>query len=256
MRDGERERPHVERLAQRLGDFRRRRPPLLARFDAGDAADLVIVDDQQIEMRQAGAAEAGRPRARGSRPFPGLSASPAARARRSTVAQPVESSRQGASIVTCAPGRPRCSSRALDAGEIEMLGRHQRGDAGRVDMGAPAAGLGIEAIRAGREPAARQRQPGALNPVAVALVEQEPSVAVVADQAHGGDRQGRIEPLEVDRHVAAGAAALPVDLDDGGHRVLGRPDGNRLVEVDAPGAGGQNATSPAHRVTPPSAPLP
>ena len=73
-----------------------------------------------------------------------------------------------------------------------MVGRHHRGDARRVEMRAPAAGHGVEAVGARRSrPQARHGEPGAFDPIAVAFGEQESPVVVVADEAHRRDRQVR-----------------------------------------------------------------
>ena len=77
------------------------------RLASRQRADLVIVDDEIIEMRQAGAAELGELVGSvviNSRLVQRLSA----RAARNTATQPLASSRHGRSIALWAPGNPRC----------------------------------------------------------------------------------------------------------------------------------------------------
>ena len=107
MRDRESHRPQRQRRGERGADRRRIGLAVAARLHAGDAADLVIVDDQQIEMRQARPAEA-RDTSRGGRHHFEIGLEPAARAAASVAAQPVASPPQGASM------------RLVRAGQAEM----------------------------------------------------------------------------------------------------------------------------------------
>src|SRR6185503_10637647 len=81
----------------------------------------------------------------------------------------------------------------------------------------------------------------AIDPVGIGLGDQEATVVIVADHADGGDREGRVEPPDVDGEVAARAAALQLDLEDLRHRLLGGPEIDQPVAVDAPGAAGDDA---------------
>ena len=99
MRDREFYRPERQRDPQRLLDARGNRPSGVARLDIRDTADLVIVDDQQIEMRQTGSPNA-RTFSRLVETISRLVSRPRARAAFKVAAQPVVSSRQGASMIS------------------------------------------------------------------------------------------------------------------------------------------------------------
>ena len=89
-----------------------------------------------------------------------------------------------------------------------MIGIHRRRDALMIEMRAPPAVAHVEGVDAHRRAARQRPEPGALDAVRVAFAEQKPTEIVVADDAHRLDGKVRIEPLEVDRHVVARAAAL------------------------------------------------
>jgi hypothetical protein len=81
---------------------------------------------------------------------------------------------------------------------------------------------------------------------AIAKIEEEPSVAILADEPDRLDRERRAELFQVDRHIGAGAAALRLLGEDLGERLLLGPAIDEIVAIDAPGAATDNA-APRHR---------
>ena len=102
----------------------------------GDGADLEVVDDQQVEVGQAGAGQ-GRDAGGSTLASSRLVSRPAALACRSTVTQPLASSPQGASMRRCTPGQAQMEDAARGAGEVEMLRGQEGCRALVVDVGAP-----------------------------------------------------------------------------------------------------------------------
>ena len=127
--------------------------------------------------------------------------------------------------------------RPAGALEIEMVGRQQRARALIEDVRAPArsprgVGIGVVRPRLGGDGKLRS-----LDALRVRLGEKEAAVIVVADQPDRLDEDLRVELLQVDRHVAAGPAAVTLLCDDLGEAVLARPVLDQLVVVAAPCAG-------------------
>jgi hypothetical protein len=86
---------------------------------------------------------------------------------------------------------------------------------------------------------------GVIDAVSFGKGDQEAAVGVVSNEGNRGNRETGIEPLEVDRHVAAGTAAAHLGVEDVGAAVQRRPTVDQNVAIDAPAAAGKDA-APHH----------
>ncbi len=222
------------------------------RRETRDGADLGVIDDQVVQLRQA-------------RPDQ-LADALCWNARQLQIGG--EAGRTGAAqhrhpaVGVALPGlvhqamqarQPQMEDTARGRPEIEMIGREKRAHPLVVDVRAAARAAGAVGVDIVGDLARHRPELLMVDTVPLGLVEQEAPFRIVADETDRLDRHRGIELPDVEGEIAARTAAAQLDGQDLGHRIFRWPEVDQLVAVCAPGAAGDEATS-LHRISPASAP--
>jgi len=245
MRHQKPHRPHLHHGIRRcdhladIGRFGR------DRGSAGNRRHLEVIDDQVVQMRQAGSHDprqlVGRNRAKlHVRLYSGGLRRPQHRDPAVFVRAP------GAVHLAVDARQAKVQKPRLRGGEVEMIGVQFGAGALQIDMRAPPGpvrGIGIGIVG---PQALHDMQAAALDAEGVGLGQQDPAIFVIPDDADGLDRNARVQPLQVDGQIAARPAALHVFGQDLDHLVFQRPELHHLVVIGAPGSRRQNAPPRCH----------
>ncbi len=204
----------------------------------------MIVDDQRVQIRQAGADQAGESLGRDARQFQ-VGAQPGGTGllQHRHPAIGIVAPRRVHTLMD--PGQAEMEGADGQSRKIEMVGGQQGRSAGVVQMRPAAGAAGAECIGVLGGGLPRHLQAGAADAELVGFGQQKPPVLVVADQPDGFHRHVRVEPAHIDGKIAAGAAAPLLDILDLDEAVLAGPVGEQLVAVDAPRPAGDEP--PHHR---------